>query len=132
MSDISWVILSKIYFNYEELFSLRWSCKASTHVRYSVTNTNRLQYYNSIFTIWPTMPKADPAPAHRARASLYENVSGIIFEKFDCRTRINFIVITMQCLQCIFYFLLSLQKHKVCVKGHQNNLPRRDPPPPGS
>ena len=32
------------------------------------------------------------------------------------------IVINMQCLQCVFYSLLSLQKHRVRVKGHQNNL----------
>ena len=37
-------------------------------------------------------------------------------------TRINFILINMQCLQYVFYSLLSLQKHRVCVKGHQNNL----------
>ena len=43
------------------------------------------------------------------------------------------IVINIQCLQYVFYSLLSLlQKHRVCVKGHQNNLqtskiiPRRD------
>ena len=34
----------------------------------------------------------------------------------------NFIVINKQCLQCAFYSLLSLQKHRVCVKGHQINL----------
>ena len=28
----------------------------------------------------------------------------------------------MQCLQYVFYSLLSLQKHSVCVKTHQNNL----------
>ena len=28
----------------------------------------------------------------------------------------------MQCLQYVFYSLLSLQKHRVCVKWHQNNL----------
>ena len=44
------------------------------------------------------------------------------FENFDRRTRINFIVINMQCLQRVFYSHLSLQKHRVCVKGHQNNL----------
>ena len=41
----------------------------------------------------------------------------------------------MQCLQYVFYLLISLQKHRVCVKGHQNNLqtskiiPRRDRAP---
>ena len=46
-------------------------------------------------------------------------------------------VINLQCLQYVFYSLLSLQKHRVFVKGHQNNLqtskvnviPRRDSAP---
>ena len=66
--------------------------------------------------------KADPAPAHRARAPLFENFSWCIFEIFDSKTRINFIVINMQCLQYVLYSLRSLQKHRICVKGHQNNL----------
>ena len=32
-----------------------------------------------------------------------------IFENFDCRTRITYIVIDMQYLQCAFYSLLSIQ-----------------------
>ena len=47
---------------------------------------------------------------------------GFIFYNFVCITRINFIVINMQCLQCVFYSLISLQKLRVCVKGHQINL----------
>ena len=60
----------------------------------------------------------------------------------DCITRINFIVINMLCLQCVFYSLVSLINYRVCVKGHHNDLqtskiiPRWDPPPvsklPGS
>ena len=50
---------------------------------------------------------ADPAPAH------------CIFENFDSITHINFIVINTQCLQYVFYSLLLLQKHRICVKGHQ-------------
>ena len=79
--------------------------------------------------------KADPAPAHRARAPLFENFSWCIFEIFDSKTRINFIVINRQCLQYVLYSLRSLQKHRICVKGHQNNLqtskiiPRRDSAP---
>ena len=46
----------------------------------------------------------------------------VFFFKFDCITRINLIVINMQCLQSVFFSLLSLQKHRVSVKGHQNNL----------
>ena len=45
-----------------------------------------------------------------------------IFEIFDSKTRINIIVINMQCTQYVLYSLLSLQKQRVCVKGHQNNL----------
>ena len=43
-------------------------------------------------------------------------------ENFDSITRINSIVINMQYTQYVFYSLLSLQKHRVCVNGHQNNL----------
>ena len=85
--------------------------------------------------------KVDPAPAYRARAPPFEIFYRFIFENFKCRTRINFIVINMQCLRCVFYSLISLQKYMVCEEGHQNNIqtssiiPRRDrntPPPPPS
>ena len=70
--------------------------------------------------------KADPPPAHRARAPYLKCFKGLIlrvyFENFDCRTHIDFIVMNMQSLQCVFYSLLSLQKRRVCVKGHQINL----------
>ena len=49
-------------------------------------------------------------------------------QRFDSKTRINFIVINMQYLQYLFYSLLSLQKHRICVKGHQNNLQNNPPP----
>ena len=45
-----------------------------------------------------------------------------VFFYFESIIRINFIVINMQCLLYAFNYLLLLQKHKVCVKGHQNNL----------
>ena len=80
----------------------------------------------------------DPCKCHRriqrrrtGRAPPCPNVFKGVFLK----TRINFIVINMQCLQYVFYSLLSLQKHRVCVKGHENNLqtskiiPRRDRAP---
>ena len=44
-------------------------------------------------------------------------------EHFECKTLINFIVINMQCLQCVFYSLLSLQKHRVCVKRASKQSP---------
>ena len=51
--------------------------------------------------------KANPVPAHRARAPLFEIFKRFIFEYFDSIILINFIVINMQCLQCVFsYFLL--------------------------
>ena len=46
----------------------------------------------------------------------------IIVENIVRRTRINIIIINMKCFQRVFYSHLSLQKHRVCVKGHQNNL----------
>ena len=79
--------------------------------------------------------KADLAPARRAHAPLFEIFYWCIFWNFDSKTHKHFIVINMQCLQYVFYSLLSLQKHRVCVKGHQNNLqtsntiPRRDRAP---
>ena len=55
---------------------------------------------------------ADPAPAHRACMPLFENFKGVLLKMFENSiTRINFIVINMQCLQYVFYSLLSLQKH---------------------
>ena len=66
--------------------------------------------------------KVDPAPAHQARAPLFEIFKGLILKILDCRTRIDFILINMQCLQCVFCSLFSLQKQRVYEKGHQNNL----------
>ena len=40
-----------------------------------------------------------------------------VFFKFNCITSINLIVTNKQCLQCVFYSLLSLQKHRVVEKG---------------
>ena len=53
------------------------------------------------------------------------------FEKLNPITHINFIVINIQFLRYVFYYLLSLQKQRGCVKGHQNNLnigPKPRPP----
>ena len=53
-------------------------------------------------------------------------------KNFDIITRINFIAINTKCLQYLFYSLLSLQKHRVCVKGHQNALrPKKNYTAPG-
>ena len=52
----------------------------------------------------------------------------VYFWKIDSITRINFIVINMQCLQYVFYSLLSLQKHRVCVQSSDLKnkiIPRR-------
>ena len=76
--------------------------------------------------------KADPAPEHRVRATLFENFLRVYF---DCRTRnLNqHAVFTM-----LILFSTLTAKHRVCIKGHQNNLktseiiPRRDRAPPGS
>ena len=64
--------------------------------------------------------KADPAPA--APPPPFKIFFGGGFGNFDFITRINFIVINMQCLQYVFYSLLLLQKQRVCVKGHQKKF----------
>ena len=95
---------------------------------YHLLLISNIQLYIYIYIYIYT--KTDPAPAHRARAPRLK-----IFEIFDSKTRINFIVINMQCLLFVPYSLLSLKKHRVCVKGHQNNfqttkiIPRRDRAP---
>ena len=61
--------------------------------------------------------KADPAPAHRTSDPLFEKKLGCIFENFYSITRINFIVINMQCLQYAFYSLLSLQNIQGICEG---------------
>ena len=43
------------------------------------------------------------------------------FVHFDCITLINLNGNQVQCLQYVFHSLLSLQKHRVWVKGNQNN-----------
>ena len=61
-----------------------------------------------------------------------------MFEKFDSITRIKSFVLNMKCFQYVLYSVFSLQKHRVCVNGHQNNLqtskiiPRRDRAPGSS
>ena len=60
------------------------------------------------------IPKADPAPAHQARAPWLKICKNLFLKIVDCRTRKNF-VINMQCLQCVFYSLLLLQKHRVKI-----------------
>ena len=64
--------------------------------------------------------KADPGPAHRARAPLFKN-NKFVFVTFDCITRIYFNYSHhAKCLLYIIYSLLSLWKDGVWVKGHQN------------
>ena len=98
--------------------------------------TIRCYFLLSSVSLFVRVPaKADPAPVRRARAPLFEIFYWCIFGNFNSLLSINFIVINMQCLQYVFYSLLSLQEHRVCVKGHQNNLqtsktiPRRDRAP---
>ena len=66
------------------------------------------------------LSKVDPAPACWARAPLFD-----IFENFDWIICINFFVINMHCLQytCIFYSLLSGQKHRVMCQGASKQFP---------
>ena len=51
--------------------------------------------------------RASPTP-------LFEK-KGCGFETVDCITRINLIVVNMQCLQYVFHSLLSLRKDRVYV-----------------
>ena len=60
--------------------------------------------------------KADPGPAQRARARPFE-------KQIDCITRLSFdyvVHVNMQCLQKVFYSLLSLRKDRAYVKSYQN------------
>ena len=50
------------------------------------------------------------------------NFFGLVFVNFDGITHIYFHWSHTQCLQYLFYHLLSLQKHTICVKGHQTIL----------
>ena len=56
------------------------------------------------------------------RAPRVWKILRVFFFYVESIIHINFIVINMQCLLYAFNYLLLLQKHKVCVKGHQNNL----------
>ena len=61
-------------------------------------------------------------PLHPSMLVLLKFLRVFFFFNFDSITCINFIVINMLFLQCVFYSLLSLIKNRVCVKGHQNIL----------
>ena len=78
-----------------------------------ISTTLKIIFYLTEIKI--SFAKADPAPARRARAPCLNFFYGCIFGNFDFITRINFIVINMQCLQYVFYSLFSLQKHRVSV-----------------
>ena len=58
-----------------------------------------------------------------------ENCGGGVFVNFDFIKCIYFHCILHAMFTYVFYSLLSLQKHKVCLKEHQNNLqtPRNIP-----
>ena len=64
--------------------------------------------------------KADPAPAHPP----FWNFQGFIFEKFDCITRIHFIVTNKQSLQSVFYLISTLTtKAQGMIEGASNQSP---------
>ena len=66
--------------------------------------------------------KADPAPARRARAPLFEIFYWCIFGNFNSITRINFIVINMQCLQYVFLFsTLSTKAKGMCEEASKQS-----------
>ena len=95
----------------KSLRSLRLTCTSNYHCTIPCSQKH-ITIFNTLNQRWIQCRRAPP----------FENFYGCIFENFDSITRINFIVINMQCLQYVFYSLLSLQKHRVCVKGHQNYL----------
>ena len=76
--------------------------------------------------------KADSGLAHRACATLFENVLGLFFVNFDCITRIYFNCSEHAMFTIRILFTTLIIKTFVYVKGHQNNphtpriLPRRD------
>ena len=84
------------------------------------------------------IPKADPAPAHRARAPLFEHFKGCIFENFESITRKNFVVINMQCEQYVLYSQFLLKKgigyvwKDIKTNFRPKKLYRTGTAPPGS
>ena len=63
------------------------------------------------------MSKADPGPAHLKRAPQFEKI-GFVFVNFNSVTRINLILVNMQCLQYVLISLLSPREGMVYGKGH--------------
>ena len=71
--------------------------------------------------------KADPGPAQRARAPPFEKkIDWITRISFDCVVHVN-----MQCLQKVFYSLLSLRKDRAYVKSYQNYPDTKNSTAPG-
>ena len=76
------------------------------------------------------LENADPGQAGRAYP--FEIFVWFVFVKFDC------IEVKTQCVQYVFYSLIWLQEHRVCVKGPHQTIPRPQEfylamtaPPPG-
>ena len=83
-------------------------------------------------------PKADPAPALRARAPLFEIFWGFVFVNFDCITRNNINCCRHTMLTICTLFSTLTTKHRVCVKGAsketsdpKNSTATGPRPPPG-
>ena len=84
----------------------------------SLQNLMRLSF--SSWTFFSSIQRRIQRWRTRCPPSLFEIFLGCVFVHFYAITRINFIVINMQCLQYVFYSLLSLQKHRICVKGQKD------------
>ena len=63
--------------------------------------------------------KADPGLARRARAPQFEKKLRFAFANFDCITRIYFDFSQHTMFTISILFTSLLQKHSICVKGHQ-------------
>ena len=66
-------------------------------------------------TYKPPPPKADPEQAGQARTPCFENVLGFVFVNLTVKHAYNLNLVNIQCLQYVYYSLLLVQKHKVCV-----------------
>ena len=81
------------------------------------------------------MAKADPGPAHQARAPLFENFLGLVFVNFDSITRMYFhcsehAVLTISILSST----LTTKTENMCERALKHSqtpriLPRRDRAP---
>ena len=92
-----------------------------------IMRSSLTQAYSDVYTQRRIQRRRPPPP--------FKIFYGCIFGNFDSMTHRNLIVINIIRFQYVLYSLLALQKPRIRVKGHQNNLqtsktiPRRDRAP---